>query len=88
MNCIAHFLILYKSFNKRGDMMSDVYKLIEIVGTSTQSYEDAIQNAVAKASETIKAISWFQVVEQRGAVKDGKVSEYQVILKIGFKLVD
>ncbi len=68
--------------------MSDVYKLIEVVGTSTKSYEDAIQNAVTKASETIKAISWFQVVEQRGAVKDGKVSEYQVILKIGFKLVD
>ncbi len=68
--------------------MSDVYKLIEIVGTSEKSYEEAIQNAVSKASETLKAISWFQVVEQRGAVKNGKVTEFQVVLKVGFKLVD
>jgi flavin-binding protein dodecin len=68
--------------------MSDTYKLIELVGTSKESYEDAIKNAIAKAAETVKAISWFQVVEQRGAVKDGKVTEYQVILKVGFKLVE
>ncbi|NOX89607.1 MAG: dodecin domain-containing protein [Calditrichaeota bacterium] len=68
--------------------MSSVYKLIELVGTSTESYEKAIENAVAKAAETLKAISWFEVVQQRGAVKDGKVEEYQVILKVGFKLVD
>ena len=68
--------------------MSDIYKLIEIVGTSDKSYEDATQNAISKASETIKAISWFQVVEHRGAVKDGKITEFQVILKVGFKLVD
>jgi flavin-binding protein dodecin len=68
--------------------MNDVYKLIEVVGTSKNSYEEAIQNAITKASETLKAISWFQVVEQRGAVKDGKILEFQVILKVGFKLVD
>ena len=68
--------------------MSNVYKLIELVGVSDKSYEDAIQNAINKASESLKGISWFQVVEQRGAVKDGKVSEYQVILKVGFKLID
>ncbi len=68
--------------------MDNVYKMIELVGTSKESYEKAIENAIAKASQTVKAISWFEVVQQRGAVKDGKVDEYQVILKIGFKLVD
>lgn len=69
-------------------MMANVYKKIEIVGTSSESYEKAIQNAIARASETIKAISWFEVAEFRGAVRDGKVEEYQVVLKVGFKLVD
>ncbi len=68
--------------------MSNVYKLIEIVGTSSESYEKAIENAIKKASESLKAISWFEVVQQRGSVKDGKVEEYQVILKVGFKLID
>ncbi len=68
--------------------MSSVYKLIELVGTSTESYEKAIENAVAKAAETLKEISWFEVVQHRGSVKDGKVEEFQVILKVGFKLVD
>lgn len=69
-------------------MGSNVYKMIEIVGTSDESYEKAIENAIKKASESLKAISWFEVVQQRGSVKDGKVEEYQVILKVGFKLID
>ncbi len=68
--------------------MSSVYKIIEVVGTSSENYEEAIRRAIAKASETVKAINWFEVVEQRGAVRDGKVTEFQVILKVGFKLVD
>ena len=68
--------------------MSNVYKMIEIVGTSGESYEKAIENAIKKASESLKAISWFEVVQQRGSVKDGRVEEYQVILKVGFKLID
>lgn len=68
--------------------MSDVYKIIEIVGTSTENYEQAIRDGVAKASKTVKAISWFEVTQQRGAVKDGNVTEFQVMLKVGFKLVD
>jgi flavin-binding protein dodecin len=68
--------------------MSSTYKIIEIVGTSESGFDQAVQNAVEKASETVKAISWFQVLEQRGAVKDGRVTEYQVVLKVGFKLVD
>ncbi len=68
--------------------MDHVFKLIEIVGTSTQSYEDAIKAALDKASRTIKEISWFEVLQQRGGfTKDGKI-EFQVILKIGFKLVE
>lgn len=68
--------------------MSSTYKIIEIVGTSESGFDQAVQNAVEKASETVKAISWFQVLEQRGAVKEGRVTEYQVVLKVGFKLVD
>ena len=68
--------------------MESTYKIIEIVGTSNESYEKAINNGVAKASETIKAVSWFEVIQQRGAVKDGKVSDFQVVIKVGFKLID
>ena len=68
--------------------MSKTYKLIELVGTSTESYEDAIANAIKQASKTVKAISWYEVVQMRGAVNDGNVQEYQVILKVGFKLVE
>ena len=68
--------------------MSKTYKLIELVGTSTESYEDAISNAIKQAAKTLKAISWYEVIQMRGAVNDGNVQEYQVILKVGFKLVD
>lgn len=68
--------------------MESVFKVIEIVGTSKESYEKATSNAIEKASQTVKAISWFEVIQQRGAVHDGKVSEFQVILKVGFKLIE
>jgi len=67
--------------------MSDhTYKLVEIVGSSTDGSDAAIRNALAKASETIKHIDWFQVVETRGHVVDGKVAHFQVTLKIGFRV--
>ena len=67
--------------------MSDhVYKKIEIVGSSQKSIEDAIQNAVHKASESLHNLDWFEVVETRGHIQDGKVAHYQVVLKIGFRL--
>jgi flavin-binding protein dodecin len=67
--------------------MSDhTYKLVEIVGSSTDGSDAAIRNALAKASETIKHIDWFQVVESRGHVVDGKVAHFQVTLKIGFRV--
>lgn len=64
------------------------YKLVEIVGTSGQSFADAAANGVARASKTLRNIDWFEVTEMRGRVDKGKVAEYQVKLKVGFKLED
>ena len=66
--------------------MAGTYKKIEIVGTSTASFAEAAKSAVAEASKTIRNMSWFEVVEQRGAIKDGKVLEFQVTIRIGFKV--
>ncbi len=67
--------------------MSDhIYKIIEIVGSSTKSSDDAIQQAIAKASSTLHNLDWFEVVETRGHIVDSKVAHYQVKLKIGFRL--
>jgi flavin-binding protein dodecin len=67
--------------------MSDhVYKLVEIVGSSNASSDDAIRNAVETAAKTLRRIDWFQVVETRGHVADGKVAHFQVTLKVGFRL--
>jgi flavin-binding protein dodecin len=69
--------------------MSDkVFKLIELTGTSTTTLEDAIENAVARAAQTIRHLRWFQVVETRGAIHDGQVAQWQVTLKVGFNLED
>jgi flavin-binding protein dodecin len=68
--------------------MGKTFKLIEIVGTSSESHDDAIKNAVSEASKSLKGLSWFEVVEMRGGIKEGKVEEYQVILKVGFRLLD
>ena len=67
--------------------MSDhVYKLIEVVGSSAQSSDEAIRNAIETAAKSIKHIEWFEVVEARGHVVEGKVAHFQVTLKIGFRL--
>ncbi|WP_394808025.1 dodecin [Nitrosomonas sp.] len=63
-----------------------VYKVIEIVGSSAKSIEDAIQQAIAKSGETLRNLDWFEVVETRGHIVDAKVAHYQVKLKIGFRL--
>jgi flavin-binding protein dodecin len=68
--------------------MDKVYKVIEVVGTSETSYNDAIKNGVAEASKTLKGMSWFEVKEMRGGLKDGKITQYQAIMKIGFLLID
>lgn len=68
--------------------MSDhhVYKKVEVVGSSKNSIEDAIENAIAECSKNLRNIEWFEVQETRGHVVDGKVGHYQVVLKIGFKI--
>ena len=68
--------------------MSDhVYRVIELVGTSPNSIEDAIQNALSRAGETLRNLDWFQVVETRGSITDNnKVGGYQVVLKVGFMI--
>lgn len=66
--------------------MAGIYKKIEIVGTSPVSFAEAVKAGVAQAAKTIRNIDWFEVVEMRGRVKDGAVAEFQVTLKIGFKL--
>ena len=68
-------------------LMSDhIYKIVELVGSSPTSIEDAIQGAIARASSTVENIRWFEVVETRGHVVDGKVDHYQVTIKVGFTL--
>jgi dodecin len=68
--------------------MSDdhIYKTVEITGSSTQGVQQAIDNAVAKAAETLRHLEWFEVVSSRGHIEDGGISHYQVTLKIGFRL--
>ena len=67
--------------------MSDhVYKSVEITGTSPEGVTEAIQVAIAKASETVRNLDWFEVVTVRGHIDDGAVGHYQVTLKIGFRL--
>jgi dodecin len=67
-------------------MTDHIYKLVDLVGTSSESVTDAIQNAITRASATIRNIRWFEVVQVRGDVANGKVGHYQVTLKVGFTL--
>lgn len=69
-------------------MSHHVYKKLEIVGSSPNSIEDAIQAAIAKASETLRNMQWFEVVETRGHIENGKIAHYQVVIKVGFTLDD
>lgn len=68
--------------------MSDnkVYKLVEIVGTSAESFAKAASSGVERASETLRNIDWFEVTEMRGRVENGKVAQYQVKMKVAFRL--
>ena len=67
-------------------MSDNVYKIIELVGSSETSIEDAIEGAIARASQTVRDIRWFEVASTRGHVENGKVAHYQVTLRIGFTL--
>jgi flavin-binding protein dodecin len=67
-------------------MSAHTYKMIEIVGSSPNSSDEAIRNAIEEASRSIRHLDWFEVVEQRGHIVDGKVGYFQVRLKVGFRL--
>ncbi|HUD34553.1 MAG TPA: dodecin [Variovorax sp.] len=69
-------------------MSNHVYKLLELTGSSPTSIEEAVQTALTKASESVRNIHWFEVVETRGHVEDGKVAHWQVTIKAGFTLED
>jgi dodecin len=75
------------AIQEEDDSMSDnVYKSVEITGTSTTDITAAINTAVAKASESLRNLDWFEVVSVRGHIEDGRVEHYQVTLKVGFRL--
>lgn len=67
-------------------MSEPVYKVVEIVGSSDTSISMAIENAIAKASSSLRHLGWFEVIQMRGNIGDGKVKHYQVTLKVGFTL--
>jgi flavin-binding protein dodecin len=69
-------------------MNDHIYKQVELTGSSKTSIEEAIQNAITKASQTLRNLHWFQVVETRGYVENGKVDYWQVTIKLGFRLED
>lgn len=64
------------------------YKKIELVGSSTTGSDDAIQNAINKAAKSVKNMDWFEVLDTRGHLVDGKIAHYQVTIKVGFRIED
>ena len=69
-------------------MTEHVYKSVEITGTSPEGVTQAIDRAVAKASQTVRNLDWFELISVRGQIDDGRVAHYQATLKIGFRLED
>ena len=69
-------------------MTANTYKYVEIVGSSTLGTDDAVSNAIAKASKTLDHLEWFEIVETRGHIVNGLVAHWQVTIKVGFRLED
>jgi flavin-binding protein dodecin len=69
-------------------MTDRTYVLNEIVGTSTENVDTAIRNGIKRASQTLRNLDWFEVVEVRGVIMDGELAHYQVTMKVGFRLED
>ncbi len=67
-------------------MSNNVYRVSEIVGTSTASSDDAIRRAIARANKSLRNVDWFEVTETRGHVENGEIAHFQVTLKVGFKI--
>jgi flavin-binding protein dodecin len=69
-------------------MQEHIYKVVELVGSSDKSIEDAIATAVARAHETVRNLRWFEVLQTRGQIEEGRIRHYQVVLKVGFTMED
>ena len=67
-------------------MSSHVYKTIELVGSSTKGFDDAVNTAIERASSTVRNLRWFQIVDTRGHIEEGRIAHWQVTLKVGFTL--
>ncbi len=67
-------------------MSNHTYSISEIVGTSTQGVDDAVRNGIAKASQTLRNLDWFEVKEIRGHLEEGTIADWQVTIKLGFRL--
>jgi dodecin len=67
-------------------MSSHVYKTIELVGSSTKGFDDAVNTAIERASSTVRNLRWFQIVETRGHIEEDRIAHWQVTLKVGFTL--
>lgn len=68
------------------EMKDHVYKILELVGSSEKSIEEAVQNAITRASRTVREMKWFEIVQTRGDIEKGSVRHYQVTLRVGFTL--
>ena len=74
---------------EKGDPMAGhVYKVVELVGSSEQSHADAIDNAISRACKTVRNLRWFEVIQSRGEIEQGRIHHYQVTVKAGFTLDD
>jgi flavin-binding protein dodecin len=71
---------------KEAANMAGTYKVVELIGTSPTSFAEATKAAIAEASKTVRHMNWFEVVRESGRIVDGKVEEFQVMLKVGFKI--
>ena len=69
-------------------MSSHTYRMVEIVGTSPQGLDDAIRNGIARANRTVRNLDWFQVTEIRGNLQEGQIADWQISMKVGFRLED
>jgi dodecin len=69
-------------------MSSHTYRMVEVVGSSPQGVDDAISNGIARANRTLRNLDWFQVAEIRGHLQDGQIADWQVTMKVGFRLDD
>src|SRR3546814_11149512 len=74
--------------HREAEMHDNVYKIIELAGTSTESIEGAIRNGIAKSAQSLKHLRWFEVMQTRGHIENGKNVHYNVVMKVGFTLQD